>query len=94
MSGAARLTDICTGHDGYPPRTNTSASSDVFINGLGAHRVGDTWGIHKKKGSHDSVLATGSGTVFVNGLALGRVGDLVACGSAIATGSENVFIGD
>ena len=93
MSNVARLTDICSGHDGYPPRTNTSASSDVFVNGLGAHRVGDAWGTHKKKYSHDSVLSTGSATVFVNGLAFGRVGDLVACGSSIATGSDNVFAG-
>jgi uncharacterized Zn-binding protein involved in type VI secretion len=31
--------------------------------------------------------------VFVNGKQLGRIGDPVACGSAIASGSGNVFAG-
>jgi uncharacterized Zn-binding protein involved in type VI secretion len=38
-------------------------------------------------------MASGSGTVFVNGKALARVGDSVACGSAAAQGSSNVFAG-
>ena len=93
MSAVARLTDQCTGHGPFPSRVNTSASTDVFINNLGAHRVSDTWATHCAGSCHDSTLAEGSPTVFVNGLALGRVGDLVACGSTIASGSPDVFAG-
>lgn len=93
MAAVARLSDVCTGHGPYPPRTNTTASDNVFINGLGAHRVTDGWNVHCAVDCHDSTLAEGSPTVFVNGLALGRVGDAIACGSTIATGSENVFSG-
>lgn len=89
----ARLTDTCTGHGPFPPRTNTTASTNVFINGLGAHRVTDGWAVHCAGSCHDSVLASGSSTVFVNGLPLGRVGDAIECGSTIATGSDNVYAG-
>lgn len=65
---------------------------DVFINRLGAHRVGDAWDAHCcGSACHGSVQATGSPTVFVNGRALARVGDAVACGSVCATGSPDVF---
>ncbi len=50
----------------------------------------DAWARHC---SHESVLAAGSKTVFVNGRPKGRVGDPVACGSLVATGSPNVFVG-
>ena len=95
MPGATRLGDNCTGHGGFPPRTNISASSDVFINGKGAHRQGDGWSVHcdPSPSCHSSSLASGSSSVFVNGKQLGRIGDPVACGSSIAAGSGNVFAG-
>jgi uncharacterized Zn-binding protein involved in type VI secretion len=94
MPSVARLSDTCSGHDAFPPRANSTASENVFVNGLGAHRVSDVWNIHCDGSScHDSTLAEGSPTVFVNGLALGRVGDVITCGSTIATGSDNVFSG-
>lgn len=90
MPQAARYNDICTGHGSCSPRPNIEASDDVIINGRGAHRVGDAWSIHC---SHSGVLASGSSSVFINGRAAGRVGDPVSCGSAVATGSEDVIIG-
>ncbi|QIG71350.1 PAAR repeat-containing protein [Rhizobium phage RHph_TM39] len=96
MPGAARLADICTGHGCWPPRANSSASSDVFINGRGAHRQGDTWLPHTCPDipeTHASVLASGSSTVYTNGKQQGRIGDPVACGSTVATGSGNVIVG-
>jgi len=93
-SAVVRLGDICTGHGCYPARANISASSDVFVNGLGAHRVGDSWAVHCcGTPCHGSIQASGSGSVFVNGKAVARVGDSIACGSSNATGSSNVFIG-
>jgi uncharacterized Zn-binding protein involved in type VI secretion len=94
MPAAVRLGDSCTGHGPFPPRANDSASSNVFINGRGAHRIGDHWVMHcdPLPSCHDGSAATGSSSVFVNGRALCRVGDQVSCGSAMASGSPNVFV--
>lgn len=95
MTAAVRLGDICTGHGCFPPRPNIEASSDVFIDGIGAHRVGDAWASHCCGiPCHGGTQATGSPTVFVNGQALARIGDSVDCGSSNATGSPSVFIND
>lgn len=94
MPAVTRLGDSCTGHDCHPPRVNTKASTDVFVNGIGAHRESDTWAVHCCGTScHSSVLDKGSSTVYVNGKQLARIGDPVACGSAVAEGSSNVFAG-
>ena len=99
MSAVTRLGDICTGHECFPPRKSTSGSPNVFVNGIAAHREGDSWAVHTcthpemPHGSHDSVLASGSSSVYVNGKQLGRIGDPVACGSSVASGSSNVFAG-
>ena len=94
MPAVTRLGDICTGHEDFPPRANTSASVNVFINGIAAHRQGDSWATHCNPTTcHDSVSAAGSSTVYVNGKQLMRIGDPVACGSAVAQGSSDVFAG-
>jgi uncharacterized Zn-binding protein involved in type VI secretion len=94
MPAVVRKGDACTGHACFPPRANDGGSSDVFINGTGAHRQGDHWLTHKcGKNVHDGSMSGGSGTVFVNGRPLARVGDMVSCGSAAAVGSRNVFAG-
>lgn len=94
MPSAVRLGDACTGHEDFPPRVNDQASSDVFINGKGAHRVGDHWVTHCNSlpACHDSTAGSGSPNVFVNRKALCRVGDSVTCGSKMADGSPNVFV--
>ena len=69
------------------------ASTNVFINGRGAHAVGHGWASHKcGKSSHGGVLATGAARVYVNGRRLGHIGAGVSCGSSVASGSENVFV--
>lgn len=94
MLAVARNGDTCTGHAGFPPRAALSGSPNVFINGRAAHRVGDEWATHCAGSScHSSTLAAGSAKVFVNGQPLGRIGDAIACGSAVAAGSANVFAG-
>lgn len=90
---AARLADMCTGHRRGPPRPNDQGSPDVYINGRPAHRQSDSWQLHGKKRKHRSNLAAGSPTVYINSLQQGRVGDPVACGSKVATGSPDVFVG-
>lgn len=87
---ACRLTDICTGHGSCPPRPNIQGSPNVFTNNLANHRQTDAWSSHC---GHPGRLAKGSSTVFINNLQAGRVGDPVDCGSMVAQGSPNVFIG-
>ena len=95
MSNATRLGDLDTGHDACPPTALVSASTNVFINGKGAGRVGDSYAAHGcvNHPSHSGVIASGSSSVFINGRAAGRIGDAVSCGGSVAEGSSNVFIG-
>ncbi len=94
MPAVHRLGDVCTGHGCFGSRPNNQASPNVFINGIPAHRQGDSWSSHCcGPPCHGSTLAAGSSTVFVNSLQLARIGDPVACGSACASGSGNVFAG-
>lgn len=89
MPAAVRYGDICTGHGRAGPRPNIGASDNVYINGLGAHRVGDAWAFHK---GHNSVQLSGSPDVYVNNQPLARVGDEIACGSRNAQGSTDVSV--
>ena len=99
MPAAARLGDPTTGHGAFSPRSSAATgSTDVFINGRGAVRVGDSWPEHSDGNSsheHDplSKQTTGSPTVFVNGQPLARIGDSISCGDAVAAGSEDVISG-
>jgi hypothetical protein len=95
MPGACRLHDLCTGHNGFPPRMNNQASNDVFVNGRGQHRQTDTWAQHCKPGSgcHSSYLLAGSPTSYANNLQKGRIADFVACGSVVLTGSADTRVG-
>jgi uncharacterized Zn-binding protein involved in type VI secretion len=91
---AARDGDMDTGHGPFNPRTNIAKSPNVFINGKGAIRKGDAFAIHCVGSScHGGAAKKGSGTVFINGQDAMRIGDPIDCGSFIAQGSGNVFIG-
>lgn len=94
MPGIVRLGDLCSGHDGYPSRPNDEASDNVFINGLGVHRLGDHWPNHCDDDCHDGVASSSSLTVFVNSKGVCRIGDDVSCGSTMLEGSEDTFAGD
>ena len=96
MAGAAYITSKSTGHGSWSARVTSDGSSNVFINGNGAHRVTDNWPSHcNSQGScHSGETSQGSGSVFVNGLSLARIGDSISCGDIIATGSDNVIVGD
>lgn len=95
MPAATRKGDYCTGHDACPPTDLVESSSNVFINGLGAGRVGDHYSTHGCVGhpGHQDVIASGSGTVFINGKPAARMGDPVSLGGVVLDGSGNVFIG-
>lgn len=89
-----RIGDLSTGHQCFPPQTSLTGSSNVFINGKGAVRVGDLWSVHVcDTAFHPGTQITGSSTVFVNGKPLARIADAINCGSFCAMGSTNVFAG-
>ncbi|AEO93380.1 PAAR motif of membran proteins [Bacillus phage G] len=94
MPGAVRLNDTCSGHDDFGSRPNNQASTDVFVNGRGAHRQGDSWAVHCNPvpSCHGGNAANGSPNVFVNGKPMCRIGDSVNCGSTMVNGSSNVFV--
>lgn len=92
MPALVRFADMSAGHC-FGARPNDQASPNVFVNGKGAHRVGDHWPTHCcGPVCHDGVQGTGSPNVFVNGKAVARVGDAIACGDTNAQGSPNVFV--
>lgn len=95
MKPAALLGNNCTGHGCFPPRPNVQASPTVSINSLGVQRIGDEYMAHccPNQGCHSGALASGSSSVNIEGLPAGRIGDSVSCGSSVAEGSQNVFIG-
>ena len=95
LPAVTKLGDMCTGHGSWPPRPSTSASPNVYANGIPVHREGDSWAVHcnPTPSCHAGTLTSGSSTVYANGRQLGRIGDPVSCGSSVATGSPNVFAG-
>lgn len=94
MRAICRLGDSCTGHGGFPPRPNITSCQSVFANNIRVHRVGDAWAVHcSKKKCHPGVTASGSNSVFVEGKQVARIGDPLNCGSRIASGSRDVFVG-
>lgn len=95
MAAVTRLGDSCTGHGAFPPRSSTSGSGTVFVNGKPVHRQGDAWAVHcdPNPSCHGGSLAAGSGSVFADGKPIGRVGDPVDCGSSVSSGSGDVFSG-
>jgi len=96
VPAAARIRDPglphCSGH------TIATGSSDVYVNGQGAARFGDSNTTHKMPGSpcpdHSATINKASGTVFVNGKGFARVGDTYAGCTSISSGSPDVFVGD
>jgi len=97
MPAVTRKGDMGSGHGCWPPRPSIEGSPDVFVNGIPVHRQGDAWGPHTCPSipeTHSSVLAAGWPTVFANGRQIGYVGAPVACGSTVAEGSPDVFVGE
>lgn len=81
--GVVRLGDYCME---AIPHFCITASLNVFVNGKGICRQGDSF-------TEGRVLTEGSKTVFVNGYGVGRVSDQVSCGFKVISGSSDVFAG-
>lgn len=77
--------------------TNSQVSGNVFVNGLGVHRLNDTGPTNCPHGGTFS-STTASGTVLTNGMGITRVGDATTCMScgqvgSHTAGSPNVMVG-
>lgn len=96
MPKAARLGDLGSGHECFPPSPAIEGSSDIIINGRPAVRVGDAYVAHGCNSCipHPRNAAEGSSTVNFNGRPAVRVGDGINCGGKAQIGSSNVFVGD
>ena len=105
MPAATRMGDHETGtcNPGLPccphvrSGTNSEVSGDVFINGIGAHRLHDTGPCNCPHGGTFETTSA-STTVFINGRGATRIGDRTTCKNCGQSGnhvegSQNVFIG-
>lgn len=96
MTGVARAGDSGMVHcSGY---VIASGSSDVFVNGRPAARVGDSSSVHlrpvgKKCFPHVATISAGSTSVLVNGRPIARVGSPLAGCTFIISGSSDVIVG-
>jgi len=88
MTGIARK-----GQDTAGGGVALGGSLNVYVNGTGAVRIGDTVASHGLS-PHSPIppMVSGSTTVRVNGIGVCRAGDVASCGHPI-TGSINVFAG-
>lgn len=77
-------------------QSTDAGSGNVFANGIGVVRLGDTMIPHPFPGPccviHAPALSSSSGSVFVNGKGIGRLGDDYS-GHVISSGSGNVIAG-
>jgi len=91
----ARLGDLGSEHDGYPP-TPIVSGSDITCNGRRIARQGDSLVPHTRARSspHPRSVAGGAGSVLINGRPWARQGDPIDCGGAIVAGSADVLVGD
>lgn len=91
----ATITSMSQGHGGWPARVTNQGSGNVFAEGLGVHRVGDSWETHCNPTGdcHSGSTSRGSSSVYCNGKPVARVGDSISCGDTIATGRATVFVG-
>ena len=97
MTGVARAGDSGMVHcSGY---VIAGGSSDVFVNGRPAARVGDSSSVHlrpvgkKKCFPHVATISAGSSSVLVNGRPIARVGSPLAGCTFIISGSSDVIVG-
>lgn len=81
----SRLGDTST-HGG----SVTSASPDVYCNGIRVARESDSFScpIHGSQ-----TIASGSSTVFANGREVARIGDPITCGATLSSGSPDTYAG-
>lgn len=96
MAGVARKGDPGVPH--CSPYVIMTGSTDVYVNGKPAARVGDVSTVHLRPGGkfcvpHVAAILTGSTSVFVNGKPIARQGSILGGCTMIALGSTDVNAG-
>ncbi|MDW6004548.1 type VI secretion system PAAR protein [Vibrio mangrovi] len=91
---AAKLGDLGTAHDGFPPTPIITGSPDVFIDSMPAARVSDQLTMHSKPMNppHPRKITEGVSTVLVNGLPIAINGSSINCGGVVV-GTGSVIVG-
>lgn len=97
MPAAAYLGSYSTGHACFPPTKLISTSvSKTYFNGKLAAVVNSSFLEHKcGKIIHAGPLRkliSGASKTYIEGTLAARIGDDIACGDAVAQGSDNTFI--
>ena len=99
--GAARVGDMCAGHDGYPPTPIITGSSTLICDGKGVACVGDKCQDHDKSHGHNHTpIITGGSSFFkIDGRAAAMTGSEVAGGGCssdnkIISGSDTLIINE
>jgi len=93
-----RITEICSGHKCWSPTIAISGSSNVFVENLPVHRVGDIYVPHccgdDDDRCHDVKTTTASPSVFTNDRATSHIGSNTDCDekNIMITGSARVWI--
>ncbi|CAM3988951.1 PAAR motif protein [Vibrio aerogenes CECT 7868] len=95
MAKGAKIGDIGSGHDGFPPTPITAGSPTVKFDGIPAARVGDPLAPHAKPKHppHPRKISSGSSTVMIDNKPAAISGSNVDCGGTIKCGGT-VNIGD
>lgn len=90
MRQLARVGDPTTGHDCFGPQVITSGSSNVFIDGIPAARVGDSVSSHTcGSNTHAGVIMSLGLNIFINGMEAAVTGSPISCGGTVASGSPS-----
>lgn len=93
MPNVARVGDADTNHPPCSAGSCATGSSNVIVNNIPVHRVGDTNTPHGfiLCVPHVTQLSTGSPNVYANNQPVGRIGDAYSCGITVNAGSPNVI---
>ncbi len=86
---------MCSGHLSFLPRPAIMGSTNVFVNGRPAVRVGDMWAVHfdlmGMLPPHPGVALMGSTRLLINSRPAVRMGDMINCMSIAMMASMDVF---
>ncbi|SIO96606.1 PAAR motif protein [Vibrio spartinae] len=96
MAQGAKVGDMGSDHDGFPPTPITSGSPTVKFDGIPAARVGDPLTAHDKPKHppHPRTISSGSSTVMIDGKPAAMSGCSISCGGVVNVGGGTVNIGD
>lgn len=95
MPAIARLGDIASGHESFPPTNTIEGASTCDVNSRPVHCVGHAIASHGSPSPspvHSRALASGSSTCDVESRAMGHIGASVGCGGLIVTGSSDTDV--